>query len=54
MRFFREVGAPAGTGATPPSPETVERFMRTAERYGHWLATPEENAEVGLTLPAPR
>jgi hypothetical protein len=29
----------------------IERFLATAERYGHWTATPDENAEVGLTLP---
>jgi hypothetical protein len=41
--------APAG----PPSAEAIERFLATAERYGYWNATPEENAEVGLALPAP-
>ena len=30
----------------PPVPD--ERFLATAERYGYWNATPEENAEVGL------
>jgi quercetin dioxygenase-like cupin family protein len=42
--FFREV-------AGPPSPETIEHFLRTADRYGYWNATPEENAEVGIRLP---
>ncbi|HYH90061.1 MAG TPA: cupin domain-containing protein [Solirubrobacteraceae bacterium] len=40
-RFFREVA----------SPPTVEHFAETAARYGHWLASPAENAEVGLTVP---
>ena len=40
-RFFREVASPA----------TVEHFVATAARYGHWLATPAENAEVGLPVP---
>ena len=40
-RFFREVASPA----------TVEHFVATAARYGHWLATPAENAEVGLLVP---
>jgi mannose-6-phosphate isomerase-like protein (cupin superfamily) len=36
-RFFQEIaGAP------------LEEFIAVAERYGHWLATPEENAAVGL------
>jgi len=27
--------------------------MATAERYGYWNATPEENAEVGIFLSPP-
>lgn len=50
-RFFREVGTPldrtAGDGQ-PPSPTTLQRFVEAAQRYGHWLATPEENAQVGI------
>jgi quercetin dioxygenase-like cupin family protein len=42
-RFFREVGAAAG------SPEAEQEFLRIADRYGYWNATPEENAAVGLT-----
>jgi quercetin dioxygenase-like cupin family protein len=38
-RFFRAID-----GASP------EQFLRTAERYGYWNATPEENAEVGLSI----
>lgn len=38
-RFFRDVA-----GAGP------ERFLETAERYGYWNATPEENAEVGIRI----
>lgn len=55
-RFFREIGTPVGPGSPPPGPpsgETLARFLATAERYGHWTASPEENAEVGLTLPQP-
>jgi quercetin dioxygenase-like cupin family protein len=49
-RFFREVGRPAGAAAGPPSPEALEHFLETAERYGYWNATPEENAAIGLAL----
>jgi len=37
-RFFREV-----VGLTD--------LREAAERHRHWLATPEENAEIGLILP---
>jgi len=50
-RFFREIGTPAGQ-APPPREEAVARLLRAAERYGHWTATPEENAAVGIDLAA--
>ena len=40
-RFFREVAA------------SPEEFLAISERYGYWNATPEENAAIGLTVPAP-
>jgi uncharacterized RmlC-like cupin family protein len=46
-RFFREV-APAN--GVPPTAEDVATFAETARRYGHWLATPEENAAIGLRV----
>lgn len=50
-RFFREIGTPVG--APPPSAAAVlQRFLETAARYGYWNATPEENARVGIALPA--
>jgi quercetin dioxygenase-like cupin family protein len=54
-RFFREVGTPTVAGATqtsPPSEATIRHFLEMSERYGYWNATPEENARIGLTLPA--
>ncbi len=49
-RFFREIGTPAGTRA--PSRGDAARHLRAvARRYGHWNATPEENAEIGIHLP---
>jgi hypothetical protein len=27
--------------------------LALADRYGYWNATPEENAEIGFTVPAP-
>jgi len=55
-RFFQEIGTPVipGDAATePPSPETIKHFLETAERYGYWNASPEENLKVGISLPSP-
>jgi quercetin dioxygenase-like cupin family protein len=52
--FFLEVGTPIPSGSRPPdapSREALRRFMETAARYGHWIATPEENMRVGIDLP---
>lgn len=53
-RFFREVGAPVRQQrhAGPPSPEMVRHFLDTAQRYGYWNGSPEDNAAVGIRLPA--
>lgn len=51
-RFLREIGTPVREEA-PPLPERIAHFARTAARYGYWNATPEENAQVGLSLPFP-
>jgi quercetin dioxygenase-like cupin family protein len=40
-RFFREVAR--------PSDDPLATFLATAERYGYWNATPEENAAIGIT-----
>lgn len=53
-RFFREIGSPAGqtpAASRPPTDEELEHFLATAERYGYWNATPEENAKIGVSLP---
>ena len=54
-RFFREIGAPVVPGKQPyaPQPERIMHFLRTAERYGYWNATPEQNAEIGLHVVNP-
>ena len=51
-RFFQEVGRPIiqGERVSPPSPDEIQRFVKTAERYSYWLATPEENASLGISL----
>jgi quercetin dioxygenase-like cupin family protein len=40
-RFFREVAA------------SPDEFLAISDRYGYWNATPEENAEIGITVPVP-
>jgi quercetin dioxygenase-like cupin family protein len=52
-RFFREIGTAADqtdTNGQPPSPAALQRFVEAAQRHGHWLATPEENARVGIDV----
>ena len=52
-RYFQEIGKPAASGESirPPTSSEIQHFVKTAERYGYWLATPEENASVGIRLP---
>ena len=53
--FFREVGRPVARGTQPlppPTKEQIQHFIITSQKYGYWNATPEENAEIGLTIPA--
>jgi cupin domain len=51
-RFFQEVGRMAypGTPVAPPEPEELQHFMEVSKRYSYWVATPEENAAVGISL----
>jgi quercetin dioxygenase-like cupin family protein len=50
--FFAEIGRPLEAGGAAAA-EEVARFLKTAERYGHWTGTPEDNAAVGIVLPKP-
>ena len=47
-RFFQEVGR-FDTGQ-PPTPAELAEFVAVATRYGYDLATPEQNAAVGIAL----
>ena len=51
-RFFQEVGRPVSPhdAPMPPTPEAMQHFVVSALRAGYWLATPEENASVGLVF----
>jgi quercetin dioxygenase-like cupin family protein len=41
-RFFQDVVG-----------KDLDEFLAISDRYGYWNATPEENAAIGLTVPAP-
>jgi hypothetical protein len=51
-RFFQEIGRPVTVDAfsQAPSPADIQRFVEVAARYDHWLASPQENAAVGIKL----
>jgi quercetin dioxygenase-like cupin family protein len=51
-RFFQEIGrpAPGARPLPPPGQAELDRVLRVAQRYGHWMATPAENASVGLLI----
>jgi hypothetical protein len=53
-RFFQEIGTSLTKNAAPsgpPSQDTIRHFLETTARYGYWNASPEENAQLGLSLP---
>ena len=51
-RFFQEIGRPVTVGAFPgpPTPDELQHFARITAKYGYWIATPEENSDVGIDL----
>jgi quercetin dioxygenase-like cupin family protein len=53
-RFFLEVGLPVTPGepAPPPSAERLAVFGQIAARYGQWLGTPAQNADIELAMPS--
>ena len=53
-RLLQELGRPMLPlrPVAPPAPAEIQRFLQTSERYGYWNASPAENAQVGLALPA--
>ena len=51
-KFFQEVGRPVygRSHPQPPGPDELEHFARAAARYHHWLGSPAENAEIGISF----
>jgi quercetin dioxygenase-like cupin family protein len=52
-RYFQEIGRPAASRESirPPTLNEIQHFVKTTALYGYWLATPEENALVGIRVP---
>jgi quercetin dioxygenase-like cupin family protein len=50
--FFSEVSKPFDPRRrpAPPTPEEKTNFVATVARYGYWMASPEENAAIGISL----
>jgi quercetin dioxygenase-like cupin family protein len=49
-RFFQEAGRPLARGSQPLTPADLMQLATLAVVYGHWNATPEENAAAGISL----
>jgi len=47
--FSCDVAAPAAR-TQPPDAEVIAAFLETARRYGHWNASPAENAAIGIAV----
>jgi hypothetical protein len=51
--FFRELALPFDPHRplSPPTPNEMQQLFSAAQRYGCWLASPDENAAIGISLP---
>jgi quercetin dioxygenase-like cupin family protein len=47
---LREMGQPVQGERRSPTAEDIERLDEVNARYGYWMASPEENAEMGISL----
>jgi hypothetical protein len=50
--FFRELARPFDPHRppAPPSPNEMQQLFSAAEQYEYWLASPDENASIGISL----
>jgi quercetin dioxygenase-like cupin family protein len=50
-RALREMGRPVKDGSRRvPTQEDIRRFVEISARYGYWLGSPEENAQLSIAL----
>jgi quercetin dioxygenase-like cupin family protein len=49
-RFLLEIGRPVADEPHPMTPEELARLVAAVAAYGYWVATPEEQAAVGIRL----
>ena len=49
--FFRDVAMPFDPNqpTVPPTVEVMQKLFHVAAKHGYWLASPEENAAIGIT-----
>ncbi len=52
-RFFKEIGEPINGDPQPSTPADFERVIAASAKFGYRDGSPEENAAVGIELPAP-
>jgi hypothetical protein len=50
--FFRELARPFDSNQrpAPPTSEAIQDLFAVSAKYGYWLASPEENAAIGLRM----
>jgi hypothetical protein len=50
--FFRGLAWPFDPNSppAPPAPEEMQQLFSVAEKYEYWLASPDENAAIGISL----
>jgi mannose-6-phosphate isomerase-like protein (cupin superfamily) len=50
-RFLRQISRPlSSVQPGPPNPEELQRFLKTAQCYGYWLGSPEDNAAADIRM----
>jgi len=50
--FVRELARPFDPNRppAPPTPEEMQELFELAAKHGYWMASPEENAAIGISL----